>query len=282
MFADKKIGFIGSGNMAAAIIKGVIQAGVILPENVVSSDILEDRRRLLSDSHGIATTPDNIDLTSRSDIVVLAVKPQSVGPVLKEIAAAVDKSKLIVSIAAGVTLEDIESRLSTGSRAVRVMPNTPALIGEGVTAISPGSNATKKDLNVAGKIFDAVGQTVMVEEKHMDAATGLSGSGPAYVFLMIDALIDGGVKVGLDRDTARTMAVQTVFGSAKMLLETGEHPAILKDRVTSPGGTTITGLHVMEAGNIRGVIIDAVEAATNRSRELGALSVIKQREPLEV
>ena len=272
MFTNKRIGFIGSGNMAEAIIKGVIRAEVVSPKNIVSSDISEYRKRLFSDSFGIITTSSNLELISQSEIIVLAIKPQGIGFLLKEIAKAVDISKLVISIAAGVTLKYIEDSLKADSRVVRVMPNTPALIGEGVTAISPGSKATKEDLDVARNIFDAVGKTVVVEERYMDAVTGLSGSGPAYVFLIIDALIDAGVKVGLDRDTAKTLAVQTVFGSAKMVLETGENPAQLRDRVTSPGGTTIAGLHVMEAGRLRSVIIDAVEAAANRSKELGNMS----------
>ena len=272
MFADKKVGFIGSGNMAEAIIKGVIGAGLIPPKNVMCSDILEDRTRLLSDSHGITASSDNLDLAYLTDVVVLAVKPQVMGFVLKEIVEAVDESKLVISIVAGVTLKSIKSSFKQGSRIIRVMPNTPALIGEGVAAISLGTNATEEDLNVTKRIFDSVGTTVVVEERYMDAVTGLSGSGPAYIFLMIEALIDAGVKVGLDRDTARTLAVQTVFGAAKMLLETGEHPAELKDKVTSPGGTTTVGLHVMETGKIRAVMIDAVEAATNKSKELGNIS----------
>ncbi|MEW6614350.1 MAG: pyrroline-5-carboxylate reductase [Thermodesulfobacteriota bacterium] len=271
MLDDKKIGFIGSGNMAEAIIKGIIRAGVVSPKNIVSSDVSEDRRRLFSNSFGIITTPSNLELISQAEVIVLAIKPQTIGFVLKEIAKAVDISKLVISIAAGVTLKYIESNFKNNSRIVRVMPNTPALVGEGVTAVSPGSKATKEDLDIARNIFDAVGKTVVVEERYMDAVTGLSGSGPAYVFLIIDALIDAGVKVGLNRDTAKTLAVQTVFGSAKMIFETGETPSQLRDRVTSPGGTTITGLHVMEAGRLRAVIIDAVEAATNRSKELGEL-----------
>ena len=272
MYSHKRIGFIGSGNMAEAIIKGIVQAGVIAPKNITSSDISADRTRRLSNSYGITTASDNIDLISHTDIVILAVKPQAVGSVLREIVEFVDGSKLIISIAAGVTLKHIETSLRPDSRVVRVMPNTPALIGEGITAISPGSNATKEDLKVTAKIFDAVGKTVVVEEHHMDAVTGLSGSGPAYVFLIIDALIDAGVKVGLGRETARKLAVQTVFGAAKMLMDTDGHPAELKDKVTSPGGTTITGLHVMEKGRIRAVMIDAVEAATRRSAELGNIS----------
>ncbi|MFH2013248.1 MAG: pyrroline-5-carboxylate reductase [Pseudomonadota bacterium] len=272
MLADKRIGFIGSGNMAEAIIKGVIRAGIVSPKNIVSSDVSEDRMRLFRDSFGIITTSSNLELISKTEIIVLAIKPQTIGSMLSEIVETVDNSKLVISIAAGVTLKYIEGSLKTGSRVIRVMPNTPALVGEGVTAISPGSKATKDDLNIANNIFDAVGKTVVIEEKHMDAVTGLSGSGPAYVFLIIDALIDAGVKVGLDRETSKNLAVQTVFGSAKMILETGETPSQLRDRVTSPGGTTITGLNVMEAGKLRAVIIDAVEAATNRSKELGKLS----------
>jgi len=272
MSTHKKIGFLGSGNMAEAIIKGVVQSGIFSAKDIISSDIIEDRRRLLNDSYGISITSDNINLVSRVEIIVLAVKPQIIESVLEEIAEVVDTSKLVISIAAGITMKHVESKLKAESRVIRVMPNAPALIGEGATAISPGSSVTEDDLDVAKKVFDAVGRTVVVEEKYMDAVTGLSGSGPAYVFLVIDALIDSGVKVGLDRETARTLAVQTVFGSAKMLLETGEHPAQLKDRVTSPGGTTITGLHVMEEGNIRSVIMDAVEAAANRSKELGEIS----------
>ena len=272
MFTNRRIGIIGSGNMAEAIIKGIISSGIVSPEKVISSDIRTDRTSLFSESFGISTTSDNLELVSQVEIVILAVKPQIIESVLEEIAEAIDTSKLIISIAAGVTLKRIEGILKTGCRVVRVMPNTPALIGEGVAALSPGQNTIKEDLDVAGKIFDAVGKTVVVEEGYMDAVTGLSGSGPAYVFLMIEALVDAGVKVGLTRETARTLALQTVFGSVKMLQETGEHPAKLKDMVTSPGGTTIAGLHVLEAGNIRAVIMDAVEAATNRSQDLGRIS----------
>ncbi|MFH1626236.1 MAG: pyrroline-5-carboxylate reductase [Pseudomonadota bacterium] len=272
MFIDKKIGVIGSGNMAEAIVKGVIRAGIVPPENIVSSDILEERRKVFRDSYHVTTTDANVEVVSQAGIIILATKPQTIESVLKEIGDVVDTSKLIISIAAGVRLKYIEGKLKSGSRVVRVMPNTPALIGEGAAAISPGSRATEDDLDVVKKIFDAIGTTVVIEEEYMDAVTGLSGSGPAYVFLVVDALIDAGVKVGLRRDTARTLAVQTVFGSAKMLLETGEHPAKLKDKVTSPGGTTIAGLHVMEAGNVRAIIMDAVEAATHRSKVLGQMS----------
>ena len=264
----EKIGFVGSGNMAEAIVKGAIHAGLFSPKSIISSDIQEHRRRLFKDSYGIKTVSDNCELVSSVDIVVLAVKPQNLKAILKEIAQGVDRSKLIISIAAGVPLAKIEEGLNRKSRVVRVMPNTPALIGEGAAALCVGSNATKDDLDITRNIFDVLGKTVVIDEKHMDAVTGLSGSGPAYVFLFIDALIDAGVNIGLDRNTARILSVQTVLGATKMLLETGEHPAVLKDRVTSPGGTTIAGLRVMETGNIRAVILDAIEAATKRSREL--------------
>ncbi|MDY7033253.1 MAG: pyrroline-5-carboxylate reductase [Thermodesulfobacteriota bacterium] len=269
MIQDKKIGFIGSGNMAEAIMRGIIEKGVVSAVNIIASDILDDRRKLLSDSFNITTTSDNAELVSQVNIIFLAVKPQIVETVLNDTKSSMDVSQLIVSIAAGITLTQIEGSLPPKSKVIRVMPNTPALIGEGVAAISPGSHATKEDVALVRDIFDAVGKTVITEEKYMDAVTGLSGSGPAYVFLMIEALMDGGVKAGLNRETARTLAVQTFLGSAKMLFETGEHPAKLKDMVTSPGGTTIEGLHALEDGNIRAVIMNAVEVATERSRELG-------------
>ena len=266
------ISFIGGGVMAEAIIKGIISSGRVSPEKVMSSDICTDRTSLFCKAFGISTTSDNLKLVSQAEIIILAVKPQIIESVLQEIAEEIDTSMLIISIAAGVPLNRIEGILKAGCRVVRVMPNTPALIGEGVSALSPGHNAIKEDMDVAGMIFGAVGKTVVVEEKYMDAVTGLSGSGPAYIFLIIEALGDAGVKVGLTRETARTLALQTVLGSTKMLLETGEHPAKLKDMVTSPGGTTIAGLHILEAGKIRAVIMDAVEAATKRSQELGRIS----------
>jgi pyrroline-5-carboxylate reductase len=197
------------------------------------------------------------------------VKPQVIDTVLAEIAAAVDAKKLVISIAAGVTLARIEKALTPGSRAVRVMPNTPALVLAGAAAIAGGTGATSDDLGLAQSIFDSVGRSVIVEEKLMDAVTGLSGSGPAYVFLIIDALSDAGVKAGLPRQLALELAAQTVYGSAKMVLETKEHPGKLRDMVTSPGGTTIEGLHALEKGKLRATLMNAVEAATARSKELG-------------
>jgi pyrroline-5-carboxylate reductase len=188
---------------------------------------------------------------------------------LKGIAASVDQTKTIISIAAGTTIAFVAGRLPAKARIIRVMPNTPALVLAGAAGIAKGEYATAQDLQIAEAIFSAMGKAVVVEEKHLDAVTGLSGSGPAYVFLFIEALADGGVKMGLPRDVATLLAAQTVLGAAKMLLEGGRHPAELKDLVASPGGTTIAGLHALERGGLRGIVMEAVEAATSRSKELG-------------
>ena len=203
-------------------------------------------------------------------MVVIAVKPQIVDRILAPIAAALGEGDLVVSIAAGVPIEALEARLPAGARVVRTMPNTAAIALAGATAIAPGAHATAHDLEVARALFEAVGRCVVLDESLLDAVTGLSGSGPAYVMLMIEALADGGVKVGLGRDTALLLAAQTVYGAAKLQLETGEHPGRLKDMVTSPGGTAIAGLHTLEAGGLRRTLIDAVEVASMRSAELGA------------
>jgi len=197
------------------------------------------------------------------------VKPQAMQKVVAEIAPVVDHAKLVISVAAGVPIAALERQLGTGARIVRAMPNTPCLVGRGATAVSGGEHATPGDLQLAKKIFDSVGLTVVLDESALDAVTGLSGSGPAYIFLIIEALSDAGVKVGLSRHIALKLAAQTVLGSAHLLLETGEHPGTLKDQVTSPGGTAIAGLHTLEAGGLRTTLIDAVEAATRRARELG-------------
>jgi pyrroline-5-carboxylate reductase len=201
---------------------------------------------------------------------VLAVKPQVIDRVLTEIGQDVRRDQLVVSVAAGVPIEALEARLPKESRVVRAMPNTPATVQAGATAIAGGSHAQRDDLRIARELFEAVGQVVVLDEALLDAVTGLSGSGPAYVMMIIEALADGGVKVGLHRDTALLLAAQTVFGSAKLLLETGEHPGRLKDMVTSPGGTAIAGLHTLESGALRKTLIDAVEVATKRAAQLGA------------
>ncbi|RMF89597.1 MAG: pyrroline-5-carboxylate reductase [Nitrospinota bacterium] len=269
MLAEKVLAFIGGGNMAEALIKGVREAELVKAEQILVTDLIEKRRDYLQARYHVEPVLENRQAVSRADIVILAVKPQDIEVVLQEIQPAVTDRHLLVSIAAGVPLAKIHQHLQKPVRSIRVMPNTPALVQSGAAALCRGEHATLEDLRMAQAIFDAVGKTVVVSEYLMDAVTGLSGSGPAYVFVLIEALADAGVKVGLPRDVALTLATQTVLGSAKMVLETGEHPGRLKDRVTSPGGTTISGLHALERGRFRATIMDAVEAATNRSRELG-------------
>lgn len=269
MVLDKKIAFIGGGNMAGALIKGLLAAGAVKPDHILVTDISFDRLEHLKKIYSIIIQKSNLDAVRGAGVIVLSVKPQVIEKVLSEIAPAVDDNKLVISIAAGVVIEKIEKALSGKPRIVRVMPNTPALVLAGAAAIAGGKNATSEDLALAQSIFNSVGRAVIVEEKLMDAVTGLSGSGPAYVFMIIDALSDAGVKTGLPRPLALELAAQTVYGAAKMVLETKEHPGKLRDMVTSPGGTTIEGLHALEKGKLRATLMNAVEAATARSRELG-------------
>jgi pyrroline-5-carboxylate reductase len=264
------IGFLGTGNMAEALIKGLISAGVVQPTQIHGSDPRPERCESLKKQYGIHTSTSNADVVQKAEILVLSVKPQILPKVLDEVAPHLKPSVLVISIAAGVPVSAIEPRLPEGTRVVRTMPNTPALVGAGATAIAAGQHAKDDDVEATRRIFDAVGMTVVLEESQLDAVTGLSGSGPAYVFLIIEALSDAGVKVGLSRYNAQALAAQTILGSAKLLIDTNEHPGRLKDMVTSPGGTAIAGLHTLEAGGLRTTLINAVEAATNRSRELGA------------
>ncbi|MFO0679012.1 MAG: pyrroline-5-carboxylate reductase [Polyangiaceae bacterium] len=265
----RTIGFIGAGNMASALIRGLVQSGTVAAKDLVASDVVAEKLAELARSHGVRTTPENATLLAESDVVVLATKPQAIDKLLASIAPHVQAKHLLVSVAAGVPLAALEARLPKGTRVVRTMPNTPATALAGATAIAAGSHASKVDLDLATDLFRAVGRVVTLDESLLDAVTGLSGSGPAYVMLIIEALADGGVKVGLHRDTALMLAAQTVYGSAKLLLETGEHPGRLKDMVTSPGGTAIAGLHTLESGALRKTLIDAVETATRRAGELG-------------
>lgn len=268
-----RVGFLGAGNMAEALIRGLLIANVTEGTSetvIVASDVKEERLRELKEAHGIHVTSDNGELVRTCDVVVLAVKPQVIDKVLDVVAKELKSETLIISIAAGVPLTALEARLPAGAHVVRAMPNTPATSLAEATAIAAGTHATKEDLKLATTLFEAVGRVVTLDETLLDAVTGLSGSGPAYMMLIIEALADGGVKVGLHRDTALLLAAQTVYGSAKLLLETGEHPGRLKDMVTSPGGTAIAGLHTLESGALRKTLIDAVESATTRAGELGA------------
>jgi len=266
---DQMIGFVGTGNMAEAMIKGLLHAGIVDAASISGSDPRPERATEMREKYGIHSTRHNEDVVRRADVLVLSVKPQILVKICDEVSPHLKPRALVISIAAGVPLAVLEQHLPEKTRVVRVMPNTPALVGEGATAIAAGGHATDEDLAVAKRLFDAVGRTVILPEEQLDAVTGLSGSGPAYVFLIIEALSDAGVKMGLSRYNAQALAAQTVLGSARLLLETGEHPGRLKDMVTSPGGTAIAGLHTLEAGGLRTTLINAVEAATRRSRELG-------------
>jgi pyrroline-5-carboxylate reductase len=267
MLEGKRLGFIGGGNMAEAIIKGLLAAGI--PASALMIAEPEPLRRdFLSSEFAANVTDDNLDLARQADIIILAVKPQVAASVLTALEPVITPDKLVISIMAGIPTTTIEETLTNGVRVVRSMPNTPALIQSAATAICPGRKATEQDLKIARGIFSCAGIVVTVTEKQMDAVTGLSGSGPAYVFTFIEALSDAGVKNGLPRDVALLLAVQTVLGAARMLSEAGEHPAVLRDKVTSPGGTTIAGMHALEKEGFRGVVMDAVDAACRRSKEL--------------
>ena len=273
----RKIGFLGGGNMAAALIRGLLHSETMTADQIRASDVKAERLTELREKYGIQTSLDNDEIARWADVIVIAVKPQIVDRILAPIGAAMSPDDLVISIAAGVPIEAFESRLPKGARVIRSMPNTAAMALAAATAIAPGAHATEDDVATAKALFEAVGRCVVLDESLLDAVTGLSGSGPAYVMLMIEALADGGVKVGLGRDTALLLAAQTVYGAAKLQLETGEHPGRLKDMVTSPGGTAIAGLHTLESGGLRRTLIDAVEVASNRSAELGAQMALKLR-----
>lgn len=268
--ADIRLGIIGGGMMAHSIVRGLLAARLIAPECIVVSDVSAERRALLEKSCGIATLSDNLQAVRRSNVVLLAIKPQAMAGLLAEVRTAAGPDTLYLSIAAGITTAALYAGLGGTGRIIRIMPNTAAQVRTSATAICRGPNATEDDLMVARELFNALGTTVVVDEALMDAVTGLSGSGPAYVYLIIEALADAGVRNGLARATALQLAAQTCAGAARMVLETGEHPGCLKDQVTSPGGTTINGLYRLEKSGVRAALIDAVSAAVARSKELGS------------
>ncbi|MCZ6874908.1 MAG: pyrroline-5-carboxylate reductase [bacterium] len=269
MLDNLRFAFIGGGNMAEALLKGLLSGLSVDPSRITATDVLTERRQYLAATYGIVVSDDNAQAVQGSDVVVLAVKPQVMSGVLAGIAAVMTQDKLIISIAAGVTLQTLQDALGAGNRVVRVMPNTPALVLSGAAGISPGQATTAEDVALVEQIFNAVGRSVVVGDDMMDAVTGLSGSGPAFVFAFIEGLSDGGVLAGLTRPIATVLAAQTVLGAAKMVLETGKHPGELKDMVTSPAGTTIAGMHALENGGLRGLMMEAVRRATERSAALG-------------
>lgn len=266
--AALRIGFLGTGKMASALAKGWLKAGLVRAAQLSGSDPVEPVRAAFAQDTGGFVSAANADIVKRSDVLILAVKPQSLPGLMTEIRPALG-DHLILSIAAGVSLAQLTTGLGTSCRIVRVMPNTPALVGSSASAFSGGSHATAADLELVQRLLGNVGRAIQVPEKLLDAVTGLSGSGPAYAFVMIEALSDGAVRMGLPRDVATLLAAQTLLGAAQMVLETGLHPGVLKDQVASPGGTTIAGLHALEQGNLRAALMNAVQAATERATELG-------------
>jgi pyrroline-5-carboxylate reductase len=266
-----KIAVLGCGKMGGALVRGVVSRGIVATQDVLLSDPHAPSRAALAvDLPGCAQAHSNLEAAAGADVILLCVKPAEVAPVLQELAAAASRDWLVVSIAAGVTLAKMEASLGGRHRVIRVMPNTPALIGKGASAYALGSRATAADAALAEKLLAAVGMVVPVAEKLLDAVTGLSGSGPAYVYTFIEALADGGLLMGLGKEQALKLAAQTVLGAAEMVLASPDHPAKLRDQVTSPGGTTIAGLAKLEELGFRSACIEAVRAATQRSRELGA------------
>lgn len=267
---EQHIGFIGAGHMATALAQGFLRAGLTTSTKLSASDPSESARTQFAQATGAHVVADNTAVAAQVDVLFLAVKPQQMSSIAGELAGKISSKTLVVSIAAGVRLSRLAGWLGEAVRMVRVMPNTPCLIGEGACGYCLGERATQADGDLVGKLLDAVGIAWKVDEKMLDAVTGLSGSGPAFVYVIIEALSDAGVRMGLPRNIAASLAAQTVRGGVDMVLCTGEHPAVLKDRVASPGGTTIAGLQAIESGALRATLIAAVEAATKRSIELGA------------
>lgn len=265
---SQRLGFVGAGKMATALARGFVQAGLTSGDRLAAFDPARSALDEFAAASGGRAAASNRDVAAAADVVFLAVKPQHAAAACGELQGAV-AGKLVVSIVAGVSLRTLADALGAGVRLVRVMPNTPCLVGKGAAAYALGQSATQADAELVAQLLGATGRAYRLDEKLLDAVTGLSGSGPALVYVIIEALSDGGVRMGLPRETALGLAAQTVFGAAAMVLETGLHPAVLKDQVTSPGGTTIAGLQALEAGAVRGDLIAAVEAAARRAAELG-------------
>jgi pyrroline-5-carboxylate reductase len=271
MILEKKIGIIGVGNMGTALLKGWLETGLADPGRLYIFDTAPERLEIVREQYRVQATQDSQELMDLAEVVILATKPHVFPTLLEQIKSQLRQEHLVISIAAGIPLSLLADYLPN-ARIIRVMPNTPTMVQVGMAALAPGRQTTAEDLQLALTLFNAVGRAVVVEERLLDAVTGLSGSGPAYVFIFLEALADGGVKMGLPRDVALVLAGQMVLGAAQLLLQSEEHPGSLKDAVTSPGGTTIAGLHVLEQGGFRGLVMSAVEAATKRAQELGKVS----------
>ena len=263
------IAFLGAGQMAEALIRGVLKAGLVGPSDLLANDVVPERLEYLRRELGIGTAPDKREALTFGRLIVIAVKPQDVPGLLAEAGPLIGPEQVLVSIAAGVPIARLERELSGPIPVVRVMPNTPALIGAGMAAISLGTHAAAEDGELVQRLMGSVGRAVLLPEKLLDAVTALSASGPAFVAMFIEGLIDAGVRVGLPRAVATTLTLQTVLGTTRMMLETGRHPAAMKEMVTSPGGTTMAGIHALERGGLRAALMDCIVAATDRSKELG-------------
>ena len=263
------IAFLGAGQMAEAFVRGLLRAELLDASSVWVSDIRAGRAEQLARDLGVRSAGTNLEATSHAELILVSVKPQDVPGLLDEIGADVRSDQLVISIAAGVTVRTLERRLPHHPPVIRVMPNTPALVQTGMAVLAPGTRATEEHAATALRLFGALGRAIVLPERHLDAVTALSGSGPAFLAVVAEALSDAGVRVGLPRDVSHLLAAQTMLGTGRMLADTGMHPALLKEAVTSPGGTSIAGVHAMERGGIRALIMDAIVAATERSTELG-------------
>lgn len=266
---DKKIGFIGCGNMASAMISGIIESELVKKENILASANTKATLDKVKEKYNINTTLDNKEVAKKSDFIILAIKPYMYGKILEEIKSDIRKDAVVVSIGAGISLDFLKENLNEGAKYIKTMPNTPAMVGEGMSALSPGENMKDADIEDVVKIFNSFGKAEIIEEKLMDGFTALCGSSPAYVYMIIEAMADGGVLEGIPRDKAYTMAAQAVLGGAKMVLDTGMHPGKLKDNVCSPGGTTIEAVASLEENNIRSTMIEAIRTCADKSRQMG-------------
>lgn len=265
---NQRIGIIGAGKMGEALLSGLLNSKSTTVNKLKASDVREQRREYVKKAYGISCYFDNSELVNESDVIILAIRPGDMKAVLEQIKDALSIKHLIISIAAGIRTDFISKKLPVGIQIIRAMPNNPAMVGEGMTALAPMTNVSKENLQIANEVFSSIGKVVVLEERHLDAVTGLSGSGPAYVFLIIEALAEAGVNEGIPRDVAVLLAAQTCLGSAKMVIETGENPGALIKRIATPGGTTVKGLAELEKGEVKSSFIRAVEKATQRSREL--------------
>jgi pyrroline-5-carboxylate reductase len=263
-----RVAVLGAGKMGGILMQAFLKNNLVSAESIFATVQHAERAIALSAQHGVTVTTDNLAAAQAADIIILGVKPMQVPALLAQIKSALTPKKLVLSIAAGVKITEMEEAAGKNIPVIRAMPNTPAMLTAGMTAYCRGTHVTDEQMKLAGRIFQTVGRAVVVEEKHMDAVTGLSGSGPAFYYIIIEALAEGGVNMGLPRDTATLLAAQTMFGSARMVLETGYHPAMLKDAVTTPAGSTVDGILALEEGGLRAALIQAVRKATLRAKEL--------------